>query len=493
MKTSQKSILLSLALVATFALNACGNSRPTVDDRLANSGAMENVRQSYEGVIEKAAVSAYTPGTHRIIADDGAHLIQSSTINLNQYEGKEVMLSGLTQKGPGDSEIVLNVDEIELLGISFQAPFIDYESQRYDFALKHPETWEVKVTDLGSLITFDGQVWVNINVYNNQSRLETFVPTQEDAQGVEVTVAHQRAIRFNDTDSFRLYVEHPPTDRIYRIRFDQVHFSNPEKQPLFYRLLESFEFLYSPKVEGPACGGEENLECEEGFRCEVASARSDAEGICVSISGPPSAGACPYIAPPGGCNEYRVEEYNANGCPFRYECLEGNLSVFESVELDEDSLISAEDDEDEDLGPEDDSSESDENEESEQESSEDDSESPVSEEIEGDDSQESDEESDQTIVEYTVPSVESVTGEYKSHSGFSVNYPKSWWFYNFGADGIGFAPSELQSIEDAVMVLKVGSGDLTTDVNGVTYGMSGPSDLSGVMQAILDSVEVEGE
>jgi hypothetical protein len=428
---------------------------------------------SYEGVIERAATSAYSQGTHRIITENGAPLIQSSTINLSDYEGKEVAVSGTVEETRGNAETVLNVEEIHLTKISYQAPFADYESERYDFTLKYPETWEVGVTEAGVALMFEGKPWVNINVYNNEERLDTFVPQYEENQGVEVTVAHQRAIRFNDADSFRLYVEHPPTNRIYRIRFDQTHFSDPEKQPLFYELLNSFEFAYSPEVEGPACGGPEKIECEEDYRCELSSARSDAEGICVPISGAPSAGNCPYIAPPSDCNEYRVEEYNANGCPFRYKCLEEGLAVFESVELAE-PLLPVNDEQNEALQEPEEVTE-------------------PKEELSSSDSQNGPEDKLELVEEphdYTVPSPESVTGEYTSHSGLSIKYPKNWWFYNFGAEGIGFAPAELESIEEAVMVLKKGTGDLTREVDGATYGISGPDDMTAVMQAILDSVKI---
>ena len=474
MKNLKKIILASLMLLVCLGLSACGDEAPPLEERVGQ--VQEGDRVTYEGTLEKAASSAYSQGTHRIITETGAYLVQSSTVNLNNYEGKEIILSGTLEKGmTAHSEKVLSVDEIKLTSISFESAFVEYESDRYDFALEHPETWTVGETEVGVVLMFENEPWVNINVYNNQDRLDTFVPQQEEGQGVEVTVAHQRAIRFNDTDSFRLYVEHPPTNRIYRIRFDQAHFSDSQKQPLFYEVLETFELLYNPQIDGPECGGPEAKECAEDYRCELSSASIEAVGICVPISGGASPSACPYIAPPS-CPEYRVAEYNSNSCPLRYECLDESLSVFESVELAEplptvDQLAEGDTND-----PQDDLEPLEEN--------------PDETNADPDDEGLEQVEDPKT---YTVPSVESVMGQYTSHSGLSINYPEYWWFSNFGVqgDGIGFAPVELESIEEAVMVLKVGSGDLTREVDGVTYGISGPDDLSEVMQAILDSIEVE--
>lgn len=470
MKNTPKMKVLFLVLIGALGLMACSKEAPSLEER---ARALDpNTRLSYEGKIEPAAVSVYSQGTHRIVTENGAHLIQSAIINLNQYLDKEVEVSGTLAKTLTKSEPILNVEEIHLTQISFQAPVVEYVSKRYGFKLEHPQTWEAQETNLGFLLLFEGEPWITINVYEKEDRLETFVPTQEDEQGVEVTVAHERALRFKDSDSLRLYVQHPPTRRIYRIHFEEEPFSDPKKQALFYALLESLKFLSVPPLEGPTCGGVENLECGEDFRCELPSGYTDAEGICVPLSGELSQRTCPYISPPTGCAEYRVEEYNKNGCPLRYECLEESLSVFESIESE--SFPDPSDTPKEVQTPEEDQP------------------TPQEETLDPSSEKES----------YVIPSVESVKIPHENTwLGFNMKFPTIWHYRYFGPiEGtqglLGFAPQALEAPEEALVTLKVLKEASTSSSalqkprpEGGYYVMEGPADLKAVMQAMLDSVE----
>ena len=65
---------------------------------------------------------------------------------------------------------------------------------------------------------------------------------------------------------------------------------------MFYSFLESFSPIISKIKEGEKCGGEENLTCEEGFRCELESGEENAEGICVAVDDVDTDLNCPYVS-----------------------------------------------------------------------------------------------------------------------------------------------------------------------------------------------------
>ncbi|MDB4977888.1 MAG: hypothetical protein JWM56_74 [Candidatus Peribacteria bacterium] len=106
-----RSVTLSVFTLATLSMVGCRSGQTVLPDASVQSSAssievvsssssssssmtvVENV--SYEGVIEPAGMSIYQEGTHRLNLSTGDFvLLESKTVNLDDYVGKHVTLTG---------------------------------------------------------------------------------------------------------------------------------------------------------------------------------------------------------------------------------------------------------------------------------------------------------------------------------------------------------------------------------------------------------------
>ena len=86
--------ILSFAFALLLFLFACNSSVDSLD------------KQNQTGTIHKLEISTWMYGTHTLDDSDGKHLyaLTSSTIDLNEYVGKDVTVSGKLVEGyPVDS------------------------------------------------------------------------------------------------------------------------------------------------------------------------------------------------------------------------------------------------------------------------------------------------------------------------------------------------------------------------------------------------------
>ncbi len=520
MKSAKTAPLLFL-MACALVLPACGQKPLSLEDRISQIPSSAALEESYEGRIEKAALSAYQEGTHRILDEDGEHLLQSSLLDLNQYLGKKVIVSGVPIERIGNAKPVLEVSSVRLTEDSFDAPFSDYRSEKGAFSLSYPQSWQLAEGASGISLQFGQEPWAWVDVFADISDFKSFVASRESSQGAEVTVAAQPALRFNDSESFRIYLAHPSAQKAYLIRFGQEQLSSQEKRPVLYRILDSFRLTYSPAAKAEPCGGAEDLACAEGYRCDLKDNSEHAEGICVSLQSGTGPSKCPFISPPAGCLAYRVSQYSENSCPSRYECLPDGLALFESLpepapsgadpsqadkpsELEQakpvaEPTLSAPPAEPE-AGPLPAPAQSDSGSASEPAESAPSPVAPLQEASIVDDSAE-------VPASLSAPlSSGDLTRSYQSiHRGFSVSYHKNWYFSSFGPQEgsewlVGFSDKALESPSDSLITLTLskqqppapspGKRLVSKKLDGLFYAVEGPSGLQETIQAMLDSVQM---
>jgi len=481
-------IYLIIVLMPLILLSGCGNnSRPSLDERIGSGGQM--VKSSYEGVIERlGALDVYQQGTHRLVtADQESVIIQSPTIDLNEYLGENVLIKGALEKGIGDAKDVFTVTEISYVDETKSAGLQDYENKAYGFKFSHPSTWIPKEGQDEIGLTLEEKQIVSITVFSDQEDLTAFASGRESAEPAEVTIGAQKALRYISGTQTVFYVPNPPKKKIYVITYTPVANSVDDKvaadseKEQFFNLLDSFELIYLSQTEGGKCGGMEQVKCPEDQVCQLESDGKYAEGTCAPVGGEATTSNCPFIAPPAGCSQYRISEYNQKGCPSLYECIDAGAGSQATSYRDQntgDTISTAVNDKNEAVTPDETTSEEELVETT-----------PDEAEAEGAVTEEK---------QYEVPSISSVTAVYaNSRRGFSLLYPKSWYFASFGpVDGalwkVGFANAEFEEPSAALItlsIMKESGGSASKKIGDLYYVVDGPADLQAVMKIMADSVE----
>ena len=72
---------------------------------------------SYSGIVKPIEASIYQQGSHFLVDDNGKLLLllESSTVNLSDYNGKKVTVSGPTKATVEGSQKIMNVQSIKLV------------------------------------------------------------------------------------------------------------------------------------------------------------------------------------------------------------------------------------------------------------------------------------------------------------------------------------------------------------------------------------------
>ena len=326
-----------------FLLAGCFNQPPSLEDRIRPSEDQMN-KNEYIGTIEPLELDIYQQGTHQVVTDSGfKYLIQSSNINLNRYLGKKVKVSGSIVPGIGDGKDVLNVKMIELEDGDLTDEQNVYESTRFGFRFSYPSLWDLVESGDGLQLRLNRD-WVDIQVFSTNMQLNAFVFEREEGTGTAITVGNERAIRYTEGDTIKVYLSNPSKQKIYLITFNPDAQEDDEgnveqEKDHFYSLLESFELLRFVSREGDLCGGEEKITCPEDYRCELKGPDVNAEGICVPLDEEATDETCPYISTPANCDRYEVSEYTASGCPIRYTCLDSETEQPGQKDFDQQALI----------------------------------------------------------------------------------------------------------------------------------------------------------
>ncbi len=508
----KKVFIYFITLVLSLSvLTACKeNSRPSLDKRINDVGPVKIT--SYEGKIKALEnLDLYQQGTHKLITEDGEIvIIQSPSMDLSQYLNENVLVKGDIEQGVGNSKDVFTVNKITYVDESKVKKLVEYENKLYGFKFKHPNNWIIDEGQESLGLKFQEKEIMSITVFSDKTDLYDFVSKREEEDGVEVTIASQKALRYMYSSQMGFYLQNPPKKKIYFIKFTpSINSADNEKgfntqRNTFYDILDSFELIYLKQYHGEKCGGLKQIKCEEGYLCQLDSDGKYAEGTCKSIEDTGQM-SCPYIAPPTNCKQYRISEYSQKGCPSRYECLEeandidspqpssfrdldvlnNNETVSNKEEINAETLESNE----EELKLE-------------EEIIEETSESNIPEQEgvvnEGKNENQNSEDDKKVGHEYKIPDLTDLTATYTNNrQNFIMIMPKTWYYASFGPiDGslwkVGFSDVEFETPEEAVImlsVLKESNSSASKQLGSLYYNLNGPDDLGAIMKKMAETIE----
>jgi len=427
----KKFLIFPLTLIFSFTLSACVKNPPSFENRVGGTEQKEGELLTYTGIIEPIQITLYQEGTHQIKTEEGGVvMIQSPTINLNNYVNKKVTIRGSIQKLGPNEKGVFTVTEIQLLDAA-EGEMGNFESIKWSFGFDYPAQWILFENTDGVSLKNEGVEMVKVTVYNLDTSLENFVAAHEIEDGTPVTVAGQKSLRYTSESKIRLYIPNLSKKKVYKIENQ----STEDNKPAFYTLLESFKILEGKTIGGDKCGGVENITCPEGFRCELQSGEDQAEGACVPVEDKKTALDCPFVAKPDNCTNFEPSTLGLNGCPTSYKCLdaptEEPLPKATSPTTKPTTINQV---------------------------------TPTPEKTVSEPSSEPEDELEiASIPEIKVDSNRMRLYE-NTKRNFSMNYPRNWYYESFGAiEGhvwaVGFADKELDGFESAIVTLVIEKGE----------------------------------
>ena len=117
--------LVSVSILCAAFLVGCkpatpSNTTATSSTSSVQSASLQAINEthnvSYQGIVQKAGMSVYMQGTHRLELSDGrVVLLESQELDLNRYVNKKVAVLGAVRPTVEDSGMIMRVEQITLL------------------------------------------------------------------------------------------------------------------------------------------------------------------------------------------------------------------------------------------------------------------------------------------------------------------------------------------------------------------------------------------
>ncbi|HVW67127.1 MAG TPA: hypothetical protein VHA78_05385 [Candidatus Peribacteraceae bacterium] len=281
MTTLQRNTIIGVFLVAvSLTLASCGKpgQQPLPQGTL-----------SFTGSLVQAELSLTRRGTH-ILRQNGhdALYVESSKVNLNQYEGMDVTITGhLEPNSDPSAQPVIVADSVSLI----QVPSHDWNLPALKMSFSAPLAWQGSLYTDGVSFTETGSMTPILKIY--RSSLNVLPP------GTPLVVGGQGAVKTTTASGDVIYVQNG-SDIIAIEAAPQLSVStgNNSEQQNLERLLKSVTFTGSSSssfgsgtvipagtgsTAGMPCGGPAGILCPAGSFCEITD-RTSGIGVCQSLS-----------------------------------------------------------------------------------------------------------------------------------------------------------------------------------------------------------------
>ena len=228
--------------------------------------------QTLSGSLHSVELSLVRRGTHVLRQQEkDVYFVESSTINLREFEGADVVIKGALEQNVSQSFLpVLIATEV-----GFQElPLKEWSVPLLHLRLQAPSAWDGSVYDDGILFTQTGGTRTMLKIY--RSSLETL------PSGTPMVVGGERAVRVErGSGSLVVYVHHAP-DLLMITYNPPAGEQAATSLQYFVRLLRSITFTQTPyrgsgstltgsgtSTGGIPCGGLAGILCPTGQYCEV--------------------------------------------------------------------------------------------------------------------------------------------------------------------------------------------------------------------------------
>lgn len=302
MKLLRRASLFGLTLALPLAFVMCGK-QPQV---------LPTGMQTLTGLVKPVEISLTRRGTHQLIVGGSPlYYLESSTVNLGKFEGREVELQGTVEANTDSSDMpvlvvsavtggpsVLNHTwEIPSLGITLETPgewkgkisgdtaqFTGSGSNEPIFTVFLEGDDRLKVSvETGSTVTKStlqiGRYTAErlLNTQTNSERIEidlrpAVADSKKDVLTLLFTPTEEAGIDPSEWDAMK-------TDILHSLKFT---FGSSSSSSHSFGLSQSGSIIHTGSGAGMPCGGTAGVLCPQGFRCEITDATSNT-GLCQSF------------------------------------------------------------------------------------------------------------------------------------------------------------------------------------------------------------------
>lgn len=280
-----------LMFCLAFLLSSCSIVWQESEEEVPTAVEQEEKFVELSGILSSKPLTIMESSTHSIKAEGKDYYLRSTMVDLSDYVGEVVTLSGELEGEEAGLPVVVVTD------IEREKPKIeDTISDFYEDALivSLPGDWN-RTTEEGVLFYAPEGEDAVITVEQAGRESELGLAWRENMlQGTEIQVAGKKGVRILKTNgNIEIYVRDEEKDALFFFLFTPQDDRDAEKG-VFYEMLQSLQWvveeedLSSDNAESTVCGGVAKKRCPSGFRCEFLSLEEGAEGICVDASLSPS-------------------------------------------------------------------------------------------------------------------------------------------------------------------------------------------------------------
>lgn len=260
--------IYALLIALCFAATGCFST----DDSNSQDNNNTVPEQTIRGFLEPKELSLTEPGTHTIISNGQSYLVQSSSINLNDYNQQSVELTGRFERNEPRMPSIFEVSAIQSVAAQPQDKLYEDEDLQISFfyrpileAVSANNTVTLQNEQLDSAITIE--------------------ETTDISDSARLTNANETLESFEVEESDLVYyIKHINKNLVYiKITASNESYKNDLKQVAATLIFMADENTASASASNIACGGEQNALCPEGYICEVEGDDPFGDGFCVSI------------------------------------------------------------------------------------------------------------------------------------------------------------------------------------------------------------------
>jgi hypothetical protein len=276
--------------VPLFGACSFSDSENEISSRFSQETSA-NTQVVFNGILEANTLSVNNRSTHILRQNEGIQiLLKSSKIFLSSYENTSVKVTGIFEEFRNGNKVleIQSIEEIEEISNEdvndLETKEMDWkkfqEAQNY-YSFSYPEAWKVLLARKVLYLQENGENIIKITMFDNSKdqQLSDFVKDTF----TQVTVNKANALRVKTEKGFDLYLKN--ISKIIKIRVyndfsRELDKNNNVKEKWLFTFLESF-LLSSEVISIQKCGGAENINCADGFRCEIYKGNM---GICKDIT-----------------------------------------------------------------------------------------------------------------------------------------------------------------------------------------------------------------
>lgn len=281
MSTLHRNSIIGFFLVAFFVtLSACGQKQP----QELPTGTL-----SFSGSLVQAELSLTRRGTHILRQNDrDVYYVESSTVNLNQYAGMDVTITGhLEHNSDPNAQPVIVADSVVLI----QVPSHSWSIPALSMNFSAPLTWQGTLFSDGISFTETGSAAPILKIHRSSLNALT--------TGTPLVIGGQEAVKATSGSGDVLYVANgKDVIAIEASSSLSVSTGSSSEQQNLERLLKSITFTGGGSssfgsgttvhtgtggMAGTPCGGSAGILCPAGSYCEITD-RTSGIGVCQSLS-----------------------------------------------------------------------------------------------------------------------------------------------------------------------------------------------------------------